>query len=129
MTDAATARRVFAALSAADLATLSAGRAVVVARVWCVTDEIRATHPAYDEDDCEYVALLAAADDARSPGGRRVIAAADVVLVSDVDVDVVLEPGRIVSFHVDEHAAGGDDDLMWFDVTELPTVLALVASG
>ena len=103
--------------------------------------------PAAAEEETEYLAFVAASEHATSlsPGARRVIASADVapasvressdpqnagpvaVLLGD---DVPLR--AVVSLHVDEagedsgddDGEGNDDpDLLWYDITELATVL------
>jgi NTE family protein len=59
-----------------------------------------------------------AADPAADPAGEYAVESA--VLVTD---SVALR--RIASFHVDGDA-DPDDDLLWYDVTELPVILALL---
>ncbi|MGL5816482.1 MAG: DUF6912 family protein [Phycicoccus sp.] len=95
-----------------------------------------------DEEELEHVAWTAAVEDAATLTGggarRRVVASADVdgVLVvevdgqpSRVDVTVPVERSRVVSFHIDEEpGATGPQDLLWFDVTELDAVRALLAA-
>ncbi|PRY61263.1 hypothetical protein BCF74_10611 [Knoellia remsis] len=91
-----------------------------------------------DEEEREYAAWSAAADDAReraATGARRVIASADVDAAvvrrgteheSAVEVDSVVALPRIASFHIDEEPGGDVADLLWYDVTELDDVLAAV---
>ncbi|KGN32321.1 hypothetical protein N802_18325 [Knoellia sinensis KCTC 19936] len=91
-----------------------------------------------DEEDREYAAWSAAASDADSvaaQGNRRVIASADVdaAVVSRIDENgTAVEVGsavplpRIASFHIDEEAGGDVADLLWYDVTELDDVIALL---
>ena len=99
--------------------------------------------PAGTEEQ-EHAAWLAAAEaagaaaeaSAAGAGARRVVVSADVD-VSDVDpapsamwrACVVTAPiplKRIVSFHVDETVGSGVADLLWYDVTELADVAALL---
>ncbi|MFC7491646.1 MULTISPECIES: DUF6912 family protein [unclassified Knoellia] len=93
-----------------------------------------------DDEEREYAAWSAAAADAadRAPdGGRRVIASADVDAAvvhhgaSDdtvVELDTVIALPRIASFHIDEEPGGDVSDLLWYDVTELDDVIALLGS-
>ncbi|MGA8046008.1 MAG: hypothetical protein WCA30_07040 [Dermatophilaceae bacterium] len=97
--------------------------------------------PAAAEEEAEYLAFVAASDHATSlsAGSRRVIASADVapgsvressdpqsagpvaVLLGE---DVPLR--AVVSLHVDEEGAtaeSADPDLLWYDITELATVI------
>jgi hypothetical protein len=72
---------------------------------------------------------------------RRVIGSADVDAAtvvhptapdvpSRVELSAPLERRRFVSFHVDEEPGSNDAaDLLWYDVTELADVRALVADG
>jgi hypothetical protein len=107
-----------------------------------VTDALRAAQPAGDEDELEYAALWAAADACTARGARRVVAAADVDPAwldpapaggsGDVSALVVTEPvplQRIASFHVDETGGSEDDELSWYDATELPVLLDLLATA
>ena len=106
-----------------------------------VTEAVRAAAPAAGRDDWEYAALK---DAAQSSGAlltsgehRRIVAAADVTpdlvgpgpldstAASAVSISGSVALQRIVSFHVGDGAAG-DDDLLWYDVTELPVILALL---
>ncbi|KGN36998.1 DUF6912 family protein [Knoellia subterranea] len=90
-----------------------------------------------DEEEREYAAWSAAADDAASvvaQGDRRVVASADVdaAVVTRADEEgTAVEVGsavplpRIASFHVDEEPGSGIEDLLWYDITELDDVIAL----
>ena len=110
-------------------------------RAYAVTPALERAHPADRlEEELEYAALVEAADAARElvGSGKRVIAAADLdsALVaaptggageraSAVDLAEPVELRRIVSFHVDEEPGGADEDLLWYDVTELDEVARL----
>lgn len=91
-----------------------------------------------DDEEREYAAWSAAAADAASraaSGSRRVVASADVdaavVQVATeggtaAEVDSVVALPRIASFHIDEEPGGEVADLLWYDVTELDDVIALL---
>jgi hypothetical protein len=91
-----------------------------------------------DDEEREYAAWSAAASDAagRAPDGvRRVVASADVDAAvvqrasgddTAVELDAVVAQPRIASFHIDEEPGGEVADLLWYDVTELDEVLALL---
>lgn len=91
-----------------------------------------------DDEEREYAAWSAAASDAadRAPEGtRRVVASADVdaavverASADDTAVELhgVVALPRVASFHVDEEPGGDVADLLWYDVTELDEVLALL---
>lgn len=91
-----------------------------------------------DDEEREYAAWSAAAADAAERAGdgeRRVVASADVDAAvvgraadggTGVEVDAVVALSRIASFHVDEEPGGEVADLLWYDVTELDDVIALV---
>lgn len=113
-----------------------------------VTDVVQGAAPNASQDELEYAVLNDAAITSgamRGPGeSRRIVAAADVssdllgpaaaensVVESAVSVTGSIPLQRIASFHVDGDAAAGDDsaedeDLLWYDVTELPVVLDLL---
>lgn len=137
-----TQRRVYLALSRAVLRALASGGSVPAGPARAVTPEVRVANSGLDEEGCEYVAFcdaVAAAGAIRERAGdRRIVAAADI------DPDLVIETKsgdgpagslvqligqvplrRIVSIHVDELEAAPDDELLWYDVTELDTVAAL----
>ena len=143
-----TLTRIYIPLNAAELRRLDADRAVTGAPflAYAVTDAVRASAPAAGQDGWEYSALSDAvlrSAELLSPGEkRRLVAAADVEpeLVAPA---VPSDPGdfiedsavlildsvalkRIASFQVDADEASEDDDLLWYDVTELPVILALL---
>ena len=140
-----TLTRIYIPLNASGLRSLSAqgalgGGAPLVAHA--VTESVRAAAPTAGMDEWEYAALIDAAQTSGSmlepAESRRVVAAADVsselvgsaaAAGSDVESAVsVLDSvalKQIASFHVDDEAAQ-DDALLWYDVTELPVILALL---
>lgn len=91
-----------------------------------------------DDEEREYAAWSAAASDAAdraADGARRVIASADVdaaVVQRPAEDSTAIELGgtialpRIASFHIDEEPGGDVSDLLWYDVTELDDVIALL---
>jgi hypothetical protein len=136
--------RIYVPLALADLDDLARRRALGKAPLaaYTVTDALAAALPTADEEEREYVALSDAAEAAGAlrerPGDRRVLAAADVdaVVVTDdsdpghttgrLEGDLsrvrVAEPvplPRVVSFHVDEVGGEEDEEMLWYDVTEL----------
>jgi NTE family protein len=140
-----TLTRIYIPLSAAGLRNLSSTGAVQGAPfpAHAVTQAVKTTAPASPQDEWEYTALNDAAETSGAlltPGeSRRIVAAADVssdwvgsAEPGDSDVESAVsisEPvplKRIASIHVDGDAAQDDDDLLWYDVTELPVVLDLL---
>lgn len=138
--------RIYVPLGRTQVASLAATRTLSGAPLtaYAVTERLERSHPGRSEEEWEYLALCAAADAAmrlrERPGDRRVVTAADV------EPDWVLPPGaagrpaeaavtvsepvplrRIVSFHVDEDQTSQDDELLWYDVTELDTVAGMLA--
>jgi len=92
------------------------------------------------------------------PGERRMVAAADVdrawvtavgapdgvpidgALIADADADAAVPEsavwvahavplGQVAAFHVDEAGAADDDELLWYDPTELGTFQFSASSG
>jgi hypothetical protein len=144
--------RVYLPLTSADLDGLAAGRPLGPAPLaaHAVTPALGRPGLVIDEEELEHAAWLAATEEAATTAGapgasgasprRRVIAAADVdaaVVVhpttpdvpSRVEVGAPVERRRIVSFHVDEEAGATEPtDLLWYDVTELADVRALLDS-
>jgi hypothetical protein len=106
-----------------------------------VTDALRAEVPDADEEELEYLALLAAAADSAEsrPPGLRVVLAADVPStavagplegsVTGVRLGQQVPIADVAAAHVDETAAGDPDDrdLLWYAVQELPDWLAGLA--
>jgi len=146
-----TLTRIYIPLNAAGLRRLDADRAVTGAPflAYAVTDAVRASAPAAGQDGWEYSALsdavLRSAALRTSGEKRRVVAAADVApelvgpaaptdsgdsgdFIEDSAVLILdsVELKRIASFHVDADEASEDDELLWYDVTELPVILALL---
>ncbi|MGL4177175.1 MAG: DUF6912 family protein [Dermatophilaceae bacterium] len=135
--------RVYLPVDLDALDELAAGRPLAAPlAAHAVTQAVGRPGLVVDEEELEHVAWLAAVEDAAALTGgtrRRVVAAADVdsVLVvptegrpSRVDVTAPVERSRVVSFHIDENlGATGPEDLLWFDVTELDAVRALLAAS
>ena len=145
-----TQTRIYLPLTAADVQTLVRSGEVVPSGAYAVTPALRSQLPSGHEEECEHLAMTdataaagalrdARAGDARPDGGgRRVVAAADVdaaaVVVtparpgtprSAVALQGPVALRRIVSFHLDE-GPGGEEDLLWYDVTELDEVSRLL---
>ena len=136
--------RVYLPLTPADLTGLAEGRPLGPAprNAHAVTPSLGKPGLVTDEEELEHAAWVAAAEEAiGAPGAapqRRVIAAADVdaaIVVhptspdvpSRVEVAAPVERRRIVSVHVDEVAGSTEPtDLLWYDVTELSDVRALL---
>lgn len=134
--------RIYVPLAPAALRRLVAERSLAPPlHAHSVTERVERTYLGADEEEWEYAALCDAADAAgllrESPGARRVVAAADVdpgwvELAKDTDTEsavVVAEEvplRRVVAFHVDEAGGTDDDELLWYDATELDEVLRLV---
>lgn len=146
-----TRRRVYVPLTADGLTGLATSRQAGPAPVHGFSAPGGASEQAAEQ--VEHEAWLAAAGAARSlvsVGARRVIGSADVdsALIEEL---AVIQPGSLgrppvpagpvrvvvgapiplrhfVSFHVDEEPEGVDEDLLWYDVTELSEVLALLIS-
>ena len=135
--------RIYLPLSAARLRELATSRVLGPAPLAAhgVTSIVRAGDPNGDQEGWEYLALgeAAEASAASLPSGerRRVVAAADVddswVTAADADgvasaltVSQPVPMQRIASFHVDEKDVADDDELLWYDVTELDGLLDLL---
>jgi hypothetical protein len=135
--------RIYLPLNAARLRDLATTRVLGPAPLAAhgVTSNVRAGDPNGDQEGWEYVALgeAAEASAASLPAGerRRVVAAADVddswVTAADADgvasavtVSQPVPMQRIASFHVDEKDVADDDELLWYDVTELDGLLDLL---
>ncbi len=133
--------RIYLPLQASDLDALR-GPAGSVAPGWAyaVTQRLERTHRGADEEELEYVAFSAAVAQAGESRGRaalrRLVAAADVERSLVAEVADASRPAlvrlagpvpvrAVVSFHLDERP-GGREELLWYDVTELEAVRALL---
>jgi hypothetical protein len=137
--------RVYLALTPDDLAALAQGRPLgpPPLHAHAVTPSLGRPGLATDEEELEHLAWLAASEEAvgRSAARalRRVVASADVDAAtvvhptapdtaSRVELSAPVDLRRVVSFHVDEEPGATEPtDLLWYDVTELSDVRALVA--
>lgn len=137
-------RRVYLPLSPTLVTALPVTREIGPAPImaYAVTPSMIRRGGALDDEELELQAWVAAAQAAERICGRqarRVIAAADVddLMVEypdpstdspwTVSLDAPVTLRRIVSFHVDEEPGGtGVADLLWYDVTELAEVVALL---
>ncbi|HYN30266.1 MAG TPA: hypothetical protein VES95_10420 [Dermatophilaceae bacterium] len=135
--------RVYVPLDPAGVATLRHGGSIGPPPIPAHAVTSRQGRPGLttDVEELEHAAWSAAA---AAAGGRVSGHAPRVVASADVDSGDVVEVGGpeatevrvrapvalrdVVSFHVDEVPGGPDRDLLWFDVTELDDVLALVES-
>ena len=140
-----TVTRIYVPLNASRLRSLDKNRVLGEAPflAHAVTEALRAATTGVGQDEWEYAAL---SDAVRSSAAlltsgetRRIVAAADVeseVVGSagpgtsiDESAVFISEPvalNRIASFHVDGNDSSEDDELLWYDVTELPAILALL---
>ena len=143
-----TLARIYIPLNASGLRNLDTDHVVRGAPfiAHAVTDAVRAAAPTAGEDGWEYAAMsdavLRSAELLTSGETRRIVAAADVApelvrpaaqgdsgdFIDDSTVWVLdsVALKRIASFHVDGDEASEDDELQWYDVTELPVILALL---
>jgi hypothetical protein len=136
--------RIYIPLNASGLLSLSTDGAIQAAPLpaHAVTQAMRDSAPNAAQDEWEYAALNDAAQTSgallTSGESRRIVAAADVSsdlvgpaepddcdVESAVSISDTVALNRIASFHVDGDASE-DGDLLWYDVTELPVVLALL---
>lgn len=136
--------RIYLPLTSEDLADLADGRPIGPAPLaaHAVTPALGRTGLVVDEEELEHAAWVAATREASALTGseprRRVVAAADVDVAlvlhptapdvpSRVHVTAPVDRRRIVSFHVDEEVGDSEPtDLLWYDVTELADVRALL---
>ncbi|WP_116114116.1 wax ester/triacylglycerol synthase family O-acyltransferase [Austwickia chelonae] len=128
--------RVYLALDESKLRQLAEGHSLDAGtvRASAVTAQVRQAFPEDDEEDLEYDALLVAAEivTEEAPGSRAVVAAVDLParslsIVEDgegwVGFEVVLrcsvQAADLVAVHAAEIGAEPDDELLWYDVSEL----------
>jgi len=137
--------RIYVPLNASMLRRLDKDRALTKTPIlaYAVTEAVRAAARAAGQDEWEYTALSDAARSSAalltSRESRRIVAAADVppevvgppapenaIDESAVSIAESVALNRIASFHVDDDNSTEDDELLWYDVTELPAILALL---
>jgi hypothetical protein len=143
-----TLTRIYIPLNASRLRSLAVEGAIEGAPflAHAVTEAVQASDPGSDLDEWEYAALndaaLSSGSLLRSGESRRIVAAADVepelvgpaapdasAVESAVSISDSVALKRIASFHVGEEVRGDDeldDELLWYDVTELPVILAFL---
>ena len=136
--------RIYVPLNASGLRSLRTRDAVEGAPIpaHAVTVALQDADPTAGQDEWEYTALNDAAETSAAmltaSETRRIVAAADVssdcvgpaepgdsAIESAVSISAPVALKRIASFHLDGDD-GQDDDLSWYDVTELPVVLGLL---
>ena len=125
--------RIYLAACPAGVRTLK-DTGVVTAPGYVVTSGMRGADPGADEEDLEYEAALLAEAALREAGQVVVVIAADVPDTgAGPEGDPRVDPGpvpvsSVVSFHVAEHDAPPDEELLWYDVTEIDDVLAYLGA-
>jgi hypothetical protein len=143
-----TLTRIYIPLNASGLRSIGAdgvlGGAPFLAHA--VTEAVRDSAPSAGQDVWEFTALndaaLSSGSLLTSGESRRIVAAADVApdivgsaapgcstVESAVSISDSVALKRIASFHVGGATSEDDeldDDLLWYDVTELPVILALL---
>ena len=140
-----TVTRIYVPLNASMLRSLDKERVLRGApfHAHAVTEAVRAAARAAGQDEWEYTALSDAVRGSAalltSRESRRIVAAADVesevvgspapgsfIDESAVSISESVVLSRIASFHIDGDDSSEDDELLWYDVTELPAILALL---
>lgn len=131
--------RVYLPLSTSGLRALAgsglAGSAPVAAHA--VTERVVQTSEVNHVEEWEYAALCDAAEASgelrNEAGDRRIVVVADVPdawvgeaagSLSSVVLAQAVPRRLVVSVHVDEVGGGEDDELLWYDVTEIEVLLA-----
>lgn len=139
--------RIYVPLTPAMVRALAESREIAPAPVpaHAVTQRLERALPSADEEVREYAAMSDAAEaaGALSAGSvvRRVVVAADVdsawvdarrgegsEVLSTVEVTEPVPLRLVASFHVDEVPGQGDDELLWYDATELAEVVRLAGA-
>lgn len=114
--------RIYAPVTPDDLETLRGGVSITCAD-W-FTAPTGLTGDALEE--AEYDALIEAAAAASAlvgEGRRRVVLAADVDRAT-AGAPLAVGPKQVASLHVDETTEHSDDDLLWYDASEIADVIA-----
>ncbi|MEO8830046.1 DUF6912 family protein [Lapillicoccus sp.] len=137
-------QRIYVPVTRRTLMSLRAGAGLTGTPLlaFAVTEGLRRDNPGADEEQLEYLAFAQAV--AAAPGEQRVVAAADVdadivAIVSEADVPARSSAVRVAdsvplrllaSLHVEEspRAHGSEPgELLWYDATEIDTVVDLLA--
>lgn len=115
--------RVYVSATLVDLRALATGEAVSAPVAYAATRSLAAEYPEADEEELEFAAMMAAAEDCS--GDTAIVIAADVEAtegstpgVVEAVGDVVLD--RVASFHVGPSAA---DELGWYATQELSDLI------
>ncbi len=110
------------------------------AAAYAVTAASRALYPGSDEEDLEYEAMRAARQACASQGALPVVLAVDVPDEQVVDGGFGASPTEVFTVRLTEpvprnavvsaHAEldGRDEELSWYDATELDQLVALLAA-
>ncbi|MDN5851891.1 MAG: hypothetical protein L0K86_03410 [Actinomycetia bacterium] len=111
--------RVYVPVTVEDLRSLAAGGAVSPSTAYAATRALATEYPDADEEELEFAAMMAAAEDCTSD--TAIVVAADAEASDDATpgvvvavADVVLD--RVASFHVGPRDA---DELGWYATQEL----------
>ena len=116
--------RVYLPVSAAQLRLLAVtGELPGSHPVFTVSDARRRGDPQAEEEELEYDALCEAAEVDLGP--RRIVLAADVDLPPGEPhaVDGIAR-AQVVAVHVSQAGADEEEELLWYDVSELDQLLA-----
>ncbi|WP_219108568.1 wax ester/triacylglycerol synthase family O-acyltransferase [Austwickia sp. TVS 96-490-7B] len=136
-----TMTRVFVAVGQDGLLALSGNGRLDGAsvRAAAVTEAVRAAFPEDDEEELEYDAMLVAAQlcEERWPQGRVVVAAVEIPdsqvrMVTpgegidgyEVHLDGEVTATHLIALHAAERDADPEDELLWYDATELTHLAA-----
>ncbi len=114
--------RVYVPATIDDLRSLAAGEAVGASAAYAATRSLAAEYPDADEEELEFAAMMAAAEDCI--GDTAIVVAADVEARDDATPGVVTVGDfvldRVASFHVGSRDA---DELGWYATQELSDLI------
>lgn len=116
--------RVYVPATLADLRALASGEALRPVEAYAATASLAAEYPDADEEELEFSAMMAAAEDCTSEPAIVVAADLDTQLTSTAGVVVPasdLDLDRVASVHV---GSASDDDLGWYATQEIDDLIA-----